>query len=511
MKRILIIFTLIYTVLFISGCLEVEYHIKFNDDGRQNIIINVSLPVLVAQQSSEIIDAMKEEGFAVTTKSQGDKYIISAIKVCEKNMWYFPGPKNYIKNASFKPSYYNYLFFNIFTIEGSYLITSKKSNAQFNPYSNINVPMRYFIEVPGKIKSHNAMNMSGNTLQWEYNLNSKNEIVNIQFSSYTIKYFNTAIFIFLVTAALLTIFLLPQYKKPCIIFLVVLFLALPIAVYLMNNQVFAGKINSVQDSNQLGKTTSVNSPMSENQKDDPCQKVYELYLQCVENKNGTVNDFSRADMSTFNYYESVFDRTSFFGVCKKSIESKDKMDYSYFKTAVCTKQVIEAPIEGTPAKGTPVKNEEQIQTKFGTVTFQKVKKDNILQSFYIILPGKKVYEIKEPGDYPDLFENSFKVGDSNIFFITTGEGNAAEWSYMVIERSDGIFISDPNDTLPYISKEVSNLYIKDNKFIIVQPYQYGKDVIVTYDNGKLTRKGNFNFHNGSTRLDIKEIKLIRVY
>jgi hypothetical protein len=54
---------------------------------------------------------MKKVGFSVTTRRQRDKYIISATKTLEKNMWYFPGPEKYLDDAVFEPSYNNFLFF----------------------------------------------------------------------------------------------------------------------------------------------------------------------------------------------------------------------------------------------------------------------------------------------------------------------------------------------------------------------------------------------------------------
>jgi len=262
--------------------------------------------------------------------------------------------------------------------------------------------------------------------------------------------------------------------------------------------------------NIFKKEQAVPEKSSQEAKDDPCKQVYEFYLGCVESGNTEeyVDHLSRAEQNNFSYYESVFDRKSFNNVCKNSINNNKKMDYSSFRTNVC-KNVNETPIEGTSVQGTPINDDKQIKTRFGTIKLQRIEKDSIVEGLYMMLQGKKVYTIKNPGDNPSFYEKSFKVGDTNLFFITTAAGNAAEWSYMVIERNDGIFISDPNDDLP--SMDIAKGYITDNKFIIRGPYQYGNDIIVTYDNEKLTRKGNFNKNNGSMSFDTKEIKLIKIH
>ena len=207
---------------------------KINDDATEDIAVDVTFPAMLANQSADAIKTMKDQGYLVTTKTVKDKYIINATKKVDKGMWVLPMPQKFVDQAVVKPSYFNYLFFKTFSLEGAYLITFNKSGDQTNPFTQMQIPMRYFIEVPGTIKNHNAAKVSNNVLQWEYDLNSNNEKVDIKFSSYTMNYLNIVIFVTLVLLSVLIIFLRPQYKKQCITFLIVLFIAVPVLVWSIN-------------------------------------------------------------------------------------------------------------------------------------------------------------------------------------------------------------------------------------------------------------------------------------
>jgi len=127
-----------------------------------------------------------------------------------------------------------------------------------------------------------------------------------------------------------------------------------------------------------------------------------------------------------------------------------------------------------------------------------------------MLQGKKVYTITAPGDFPNFSKNSFKLGDDNLFFINTGAGNSAEWSYMVVERSNGLFISQ--ERLPRVGEDDRGLYINGNKFIMIESIKYGKDKVVIYENGVLKQRGYYNEKNiFEFDIDkIKQIKLIKI-
>lgn len=247
--------------------------------------------------------------------------------------------------------------------------------------------------------------------------------------------------------------------------------------------------------------------------EDQYEKVYDLYLQCVARGFDTIDGFCNADRSAFYYYNTVFDETKFFDSCKASIANNTTMDYSSFKTSVCTKPLAqEAHIDGKAAEGITLTNKDnKIYTRFGPATM-RVDENNISdQKSYVVLPDSKLYEIKGAGDHPRFYDKCYKINNDNIYFIVTGAGNSAEWSYMIVEKSDGIFISDPdgNDSLPYPS--ISKMIINGNKFIMSAPYRYGQEIVVTYEKGKLARKGNFNSKNGMMTFDVKDIKMVNIF
>jgi len=362
MKRIAIILGLLFSISLISGCLEIEYRMKINDDASEDIVIDVTFPAIFANKSADAIKIMKDQGYLVTTKTVKDKYIINATKKIDKGVWILPMPQKFVEGSVVKPSFFNYLFFKTFSMEGSYLITDNKSGDQTNPFSQMQIPLRYFIEVPGTIRNHNAAKMSNNVLQWEYDLNSDNEKVDIKFNSYTVNYLNIVIFAILILVSVLIIFLRPQYKKQCITFLIVLFLSVPVLVWSINQSSFKSsdliegskkmEISSkAAESPAVGPSAPISSPPMKSSNEEikiQTEKILEDYLTAVENRN--VDSVISFYGNEVDYFKS--------GVVNKEFIRQDKS--SYFKRWT----MIKTTLMGEPQIN--LQGDDIVSVTFGT-------------------------------------------------------------------------------------------------------------------------------------------------
>jgi hypothetical protein len=239
--------------------------------------------------------------------------------------------------------------------------------------------------------------------------------------------------------------------------------------------------------------------------DDPCREVYKLYLDACG-----AGFFSRANEGIFYSYLDwgVFKENKFREACDL-YDDKKPMKYLAFKLTVCNKQTIKYPVFKKSAvfeKGETIqKNTDKIKTRFGILTLGETDIEHY--DLTIFLNGLKIFTLKDCCSASSFDERSFKVGSSNIYFISAAMGNAAEWSNLVIENSDGLFIYEESIN----PAEFLRVTVNGGKMIMKEPTKYDKDIIMTYDNGKLTRMGNFDSATKKVIWNTKELKLTKIY
>jgi uncharacterized protein YecT (DUF1311 family) len=232
-KKISILFCLVIPIFLITSCIEVQYTIKINDDNSQRIGVKIIMPGMFSVQSGDIIKKLNEEGYSVSTKSEGDKFIVEGTKTTVKGAWLFPFP-SMAQNVNFEPSVKNFLFFKLFTFNGKYTFENKEAPDPNNPFASMAIPLKYFIEMPGSIDSHNANQFNGNTLQWQYNMADRRINVDIQATSYTVNYIAIVIFAVIMFVLIAVMILLPAFRKYAVTISLAILIALPALIYFIN-------------------------------------------------------------------------------------------------------------------------------------------------------------------------------------------------------------------------------------------------------------------------------------
>ena len=257
-KKMSFVVFIMTVILLITSCIEVQYSIKINDDSSQRIGVKIIMPAMFSVQSGEIIKKLNEEGYSASTKSEGDKFIVEGTKTTEKEAWLFPFP-NAARNVSFEPSVKNYLFFKLFTFNGKYSLENKEIPNPNSPFASMAIPLKYSVEMPGSINSHNAGQFSGNILQWQYNMADHLINVDVQASSYTVNYFAITAFVVVMLVLIAITVLRPTYKKYTIPALLAILIAIPALIFLINiddkiptaTQIQTQKSNQTQSSSAI--------------------------------------------------------------------------------------------------------------------------------------------------------------------------------------------------------------------------------------------------------------------
>ncbi len=223
-----------FFTMLLSGCFEIDYTIKINSDGTENITTKVTLPGIFAAQAGEAIQKFKEAGYGVITKTEGDKFLIIGSKTLKDYRWELPMVTD-AKNAKFAPAVKNWLFFKTYEFNGEYLIEdTKKFKDPNNPYDSIQIPVRYTIELPGTVQSSNAANVSGTTLKWEFNYAAQSEHVVIKAKSYSINYVAIILGIIVLLGIGIPAIIRPSLRRQSISALIIIVVCVPLVLTLIN-------------------------------------------------------------------------------------------------------------------------------------------------------------------------------------------------------------------------------------------------------------------------------------
>lgn len=233
--RIILIFCF---VLVLTSCIEVEFNIKINDDDSQTVDVRFTGPAIVATRSTDYVDKLKKDGFAVTTKIEGSNFIVEGTQTLSKGTWIFYGIRGG-QNKIFEAGVQDYIFFKTYTFAGKYTYENEDKYDETTPFSSISIPLKYYIEIPGKINSHNAIKVSGNVLQWQYDLNNPKIEVDVYATSYKVNY--TAIAIGTSILILLIAVILPRSanRKYMLIFMSGLLLPILVWIFAINEDASA--------------------------------------------------------------------------------------------------------------------------------------------------------------------------------------------------------------------------------------------------------------------------------
>jgi hypothetical protein len=185
---------LIVICFFLTGCLDIEYHLQIKPDGTESITCKVGMPAFLAGQSGEIAKSLEDQGYKVAIEAQGDKYYVIGTRVSPKNQWLLPYPVGLVKEkVIFEPTYLNIWVVKRYSMKAQYTLDRDEVNKLISEFAqniytqNIRIPFRYVIAVPGKISKYNSDEISGNSLVWKYTIRP-NEKIDIELASNDINY-----------------------------------------------------------------------------------------------------------------------------------------------------------------------------------------------------------------------------------------------------------------------------------------------------------------------------------
>ncbi|MDD2321313.1 MAG: hypothetical protein PHO83_14810 [Geobacteraceae bacterium] len=323
---------LVCITLLLSGCFEIDYTIKINPDGTENITTKVTLPGIFAAQAGEVIQKFKEAGYGVITKTEGDKFLIIGSKTLKDYRWELPMVTD-AKNEKFSPAVKNWLFFKTYEFSGEYFIENdKKFRDPNNPYDSMQIPIRYTIELPGTVQRSNAANVSGTTLKWEFNYAAQSEHVVINAKSYSINYAAIVVGIIVLLGIGIPAIVRPALRRQAASILIVIFVGLPTVLFLMNREPSPQKNVSAENKTQAPvsfapqqsqKTTETGSQRKDKIKTIPSfssEKIAQLNTYIGEYQNKGFHVLIKPELSKLvgSNYEALVKNVSVASQIKKN-------------------------------------------------------------------------------------------------------------------------------------------------------------------------------------------------
>lgn len=199
-------------MLFISGCLQIDYDITFNHDGSESVIAKIAAIKELNNQITKMDAKMKARGYKTSIETRNDSVFLTATQTFAAGKWVLPHPNGMIKDSvQLTQSYVDYFFFKKYMLNAKYSFnnndtsydanlsdfdnmlkdsSSKNKDSQATPDSDgqlFSIPVTYHIHVPGKIDTTTSTNVIMNTMTWKYKLENGVK-VNVGFASTELNY-----------------------------------------------------------------------------------------------------------------------------------------------------------------------------------------------------------------------------------------------------------------------------------------------------------------------------------
>ncbi len=187
-----LIILLISFLVTLAGCIEVVYEITIDKDDTEIIKLEINAPTPVAPYLKDIATELRNNEFAVETKYQGDRVIVTGTKRLMNGSWDIPTLPGYIKitkSNAFEFYMIDYILVKKYVLNVNYMYVRKRTT---NPDGKDvdffeNIPLTFIVNYRGKIIETNATNWNKKSATWALNLKRFGNI-NTQLITYKINY-----------------------------------------------------------------------------------------------------------------------------------------------------------------------------------------------------------------------------------------------------------------------------------------------------------------------------------
>ena len=191
MKKCLILLPFVLITILITGCIEIVYEINIDENDTEIVTMKMGMPSMFAMYMDEIITELQNEGYYAKTDTVGDKFWIIGTKKMNEGSWEFPpiDPDAKLLNVTrYDFDVKNYIIYKKYflNIEYDFRRDSSSSNYRSEEY-DFSIPVKFIVNMPGKISETNAHEQENETVTWNYVL-TKTGAVDMELITYKINY-----------------------------------------------------------------------------------------------------------------------------------------------------------------------------------------------------------------------------------------------------------------------------------------------------------------------------------
>jgi hypothetical protein len=181
MKKVARSFLIAFLFLSLFGCIEVVYEIGIDENDLEHLTMRMGMPAILAPYIGDVVAKVKDEGFTVTTETQGDKVWIIGTKEFPKGSWDIPALPGSVTVTTVTRDVFkvdDYVLFKKYTLDAEYQYeNSSMPDPTTGGSTMYSVPVKFMITLPGTIIETNAQERQGRTAVWSYTLAPTGTIV----------------------------------------------------------------------------------------------------------------------------------------------------------------------------------------------------------------------------------------------------------------------------------------------------------------------------------------------
>ncbi|MBN1572717.1 MAG: hypothetical protein JW984_05905 [Deltaproteobacteria bacterium] len=192
MKQKIAIAILLFSIIAVSGCIDVLYEITIDKDDSELVTLRIDAPALVAPYLKDLITDMRNNGFSVETVYEVDRVTVTGQKRLMKGHWEIPTVPGYIrvtKVNAFDFSVTDYVLFKRYVLNVNYTYVRERTKSTSGKDIDFfqNIPLTFVVNYRGRIIKTNATNWNKKSATWALNMKRVGNL-DIQLVTYKVNY-----------------------------------------------------------------------------------------------------------------------------------------------------------------------------------------------------------------------------------------------------------------------------------------------------------------------------------